>query len=317
LSHIAHRHVHRDFLIGVAVTTLIALATVSLSLLGPILSLFMPLPILFYRLKLGRLSGLLILGAVSLIVASLAGRGALGTAVFLFEVGLVGLVLPELFEMKLTVEKTVGMTAGVILVTSAVMLGLYGAVSTTSPWALAADYLEKSAGLALDMYRQMEPSEQEIGKLAASMEEIVYLVLRVTPALLIVGTLFLVWSNLLLARPLLRNKRLLYPDFGPLAEWRAPEPLVWVAIGSGCLLLVGHESLKIIGINGLIVMMMVYFFQGIAIVSFYFKKKQFPKLWRAVLYSLIAMQQLFLLAVIALGFFDMWVDFRRTRKVES
>lgn len=317
MSHIAHRRVHRDFLIGISVTTLIASATVSLSLLGPVLSLFIPLPILFYRLKLGRRSGLLILAVVSLIVASLTGRGALGTAAYLFEVGLVGLVLPELFEMKLTVEKTVGVAAGVVLATGAVMLGLYSAVSATSPWVLAADYLEKSAKFAVAMYAQMEPSEQEIGALAASMKGIVHLVLRVAPALLIVGALFLVWSNLLLARPLLRNNRLLYPDFGPLAEWRAPEPLVWAAIGSGCLLLVGQQSLKIIGANALIVLMMIYFFQGIAIVSFYFKKKQFPKLWRGVLYAMIAMQQLFLLIVIALGFFDMWVDFRRTRKVES
>lgn len=47
------------------------------------------------------------------------------------------------------------------------------------------------------------------------------------------------------------------------------------------------------------------------------QKKQFPKVLRALLYGLIALQQLLLLVVIALGFFDMWIDFRRTRKVES
>jgi uncharacterized protein YybS (DUF2232 family) len=72
-----------------------------------------------------------------------------------------------------------------------------------------------------------------------------------------------------------------------------------------------------LGINGLIVMMMVYFFQGIAVVSFYFEKKQFPKILRILLYGLIAIQQPLLLVVVALGFFDIWIDFRRTRKVES
>jgi uncharacterized protein YybS (DUF2232 family) len=61
-------------------------------------------------------------------------------------------------------------------------------------------------------------------------------------------------------------------------------------------------------------MMMIYFFQGIAIVSFYFKKKRFPKILQGVLYGMIALQQLVLLLVIVAGFFDMWIDFRRIKK---
>ena len=60
--------------------------------------------------------------------------------------------------------------------------------------------------------------------------------------------------------------------------------------------------------------MSVYFFQGIAIVSFYFNKKQFPRVIRIFLYTLIAIQQLVLLAVIGLGFFDMWFNFRKLGK---
>jgi uncharacterized protein YybS (DUF2232 family) len=60
--------------------------------------------------------------------------------------------------------------------------------------------------------------------------------------------------------------------------------------------------------------MTVYFFQGIAIVSFYFEKKHFPRTIRFLLYALIALQQLILLVVIGLGFFDLWVNFRRLGK---
>jgi len=317
LTHIVHGQIHRDVVIGIIVTTLIALVAMSVTVLGPVVGLFIPLPILFYRLKLGRVSGLMILAAVTLIVTAVVGWRSLGTTAFLFEVGLVGLVLPELLEMNLNVEKTVGFTAGVILLTGAVMLGLYSIMSGSTPWALASDYLNKSANLALAMYREMEPSQENVGILTASMDAIIYVTLRVMPALLMVGALFLVWSNFLLARPLLRSRQLLSPEFVRLDEWRAPEPFVWVAIGSGILILVGHEGFRLAGINGLIVMMMIYFFQGIAIVSFYFKKKQFPRGLRFILYGLIAMQQLLLLLVITMGFFDMWIDFRRIRKAES
>jgi uncharacterized protein YybS (DUF2232 family) len=317
LTDIAHGQTRKDVIVAIAVTTLISMAALHLTVLGPFVGLFVPLPILFYRSKLGRSSGLLILISVSLIVISFVGLNSLGTAAFLFELGLVGLILPEVFEMNLSVEKTVGITAGGVLTMGALILALYTLVSTTSPWALASDYVEKSVKLALAMYREMDVSEEKIDMLSQSLDGILYVMLRIIPAIMIVATLFVVWSNLLLARLVLRSKELFCPDFGRLNQWKAPEHLVWVAIASGVLLLFGHPGIKMLGINGLIVIMMIYFFQGIGIVSFYFEKKQFPKILRILLYGLIAIQQPLLLVVAALGFFDIWIDFRRIRKVES
>jgi uncharacterized protein YybS (DUF2232 family) len=317
LNHIAHRQIHRDVIVAIAITAFISLVALHLWVLGPFVGLFIPLPILFYRFKLGRSLGLLILTAVTLIVASVVGWNSIGSVAFLFELGLVGLILPELFEMNLSVEKTVGLAAGAVLTTGALMLSLYSLLSTTSPWDVVSDYLGESVKLALAMYGEMDSSAERIGILARSLEEIQYAMLRVVPAVVVATILFVVWSNLLLARFVLRSKQLFCPDFGRLNLWKAPEPLIWVAIVSGGLLLFGHPGIKMLGINGLIVIMMIYFFQGIGIVSFYFEKKQFPKVLRAVLYGLIAMQQLLLLVVIAVGFFDMWIDFRRIRKVES
>ena len=218
--------------------------------------------------------------------------------------------------MNLSVEKTVGITAGAVLATGTIMLALYSLLSTSSPWAVVSNYLEKSMEMAIAMYREIDASEEKIALITQSLEGILYLMLRIIPAIVIVTTLFVVWSNLLLARSLLQSKKLFCPDFGKLNQWKAPEHLIWIAIVSGCLLLFAHPGIKMLGINGLIVIMMIYFFQGIAIVSFYFEKKQFPKVLRAILYGLIAMQQLLLLVVIAVGVFDVWIDFRRTGKVE-
>jgi len=110
------------------------------------------------------------------------------------------------------------------------------------------------------------------------------------------------------------SRSLNYPDFGPLNLWKAPEYLVWGVIGCGLALFLPHTAIKVIGINGLLILMTVYFFQGIAIVSFYFDKKRLPRFVRVFLYTLIALQQLILLAVIGLGFFDLWANFRRLGK---
>ncbi len=314
MSQTTHRDPQKEFITAIAITTLIVMAGLYLPVLGFVVSVFVPLPVLFYRAKLGRSQGALILIAVTLIVASVMDRWSITSTAFFFELGLVGFILSEVFSMNLSVEKTVAVTTGVVIATGGVMLGLYGLLSTKSLWGLMSDYLQGNLQLALAIYKEMEVSEERITILSQSMEGILYIMLRITPAIAIVATLFVVWSNLLLARPLLRSRDLFCPDFGTLNEWKAPEPLVWLVILSGVLILMPNQGLRLLGINGLIIMMMIYFFQGIAIVSFYFEKKQFPKLLRGVLYGLIALQQLLLLLVIAAGFLDMWIDFRRMKK---
>ena len=61
----------------------------------------------------------------------------------------------------------------------------------------------------------------------------------------------------------------------------------------------------------MLILLMVYFLQGIAVVSYFFEKKRFPRMLRLFLYSLIALQQIILLFIIGLGLFDMWLNFRK------
>lgn len=305
---------HKDFLTATGITALLALAGLYLPVIGLFISVFVPLPVLFYRSRLGRSQGALILVCVTVIVAFAMQWRSLTPAVFFFELGLIGFVLSEMFELNLSLEKTVGLTTGLVLLVGLALVAIYEMFSAGTLWDRLTQYLSRNLELALDMYRQMDIPADQINALSQSMEGILYVMVRIMPAIVVVSVLLVVWGNLLLARPLLRSKKLFYPAFGALNEWQAPERLVWVAIFSGFLLLIPHNSLKFLGVNMLIIMMMVYFFQGIAIVSFYFEKKQFPRLLRGILYGLIVLQQFVLLLVIALGFFDLWVDFRRMKK---
>ena len=90
--------------------------------------------------------------------------------------------------------------------------------------------------------------------------------------------------------------------------------LVWGAIASGVLLLLPNLAAKTVGLNGLAVLTIVYFFQGMAIVAYFLQKKQVPRIARVVLYGLIALQQILMLAVAGVGFFDTWFNFRKIGK---
>ena len=236
---------------------------------------------------------------------------------FLLYFGLTGVILAEAFAQNLSVEKTVLMTVGVVLGAGAIILFAYTLLVPESLSVLIKTYLRENIDLAITLYKEMGVSLEKIEILQNSLEEILYILIHIIPGLFVAFTLFTVWVNLLMTRSILQKRNLFCPDFGSLNRWKSPEHLVWIAIGSGFLLLFPVSGLKILGLNGLIVLVVVYMFQGLAIISYYFEKKKFPLLLRGLVYTLVAVQQLLVIVVILAGFLDVWVDFRRLQGQQS
>ncbi len=275
-------------------------------------SVFIPLPILFYRSKLGRKTGGIIPISTLVIMCILLGRVTLDL-VFFLELMLLGFILAELFEWKLSIERTILYACTVVLAAGIVGVFFYSLISQKGIVTLASEYVAKNLQLTLMLYKNMGVSEENIQLIANSLSQIQYVLLRIIPALIFASTLFVTWTSILMAKPILEAKGLSYPDFGSLNMWQPPDFLVWGVIGSGGMLLLPASALKLIGTNGLIALMTIYFFAGMAIVSYYFNKKRIPRPLRFFLYSLIALQQFILLFVIGVGFFDTWLNFRKQK----
>jgi uncharacterized protein YybS (DUF2232 family) len=267
--------ISRDILTGVLITMAIITVSVYMPIIGFFCSLLLPLPVLFYRSKLGRKTGLIVPGAVMTILMVMAG-GISIDVVFFLEMLLLGFLLSELFEMDLSVEKTVLYACGGVLLTGVVGLVLYSNMSAIGIYALVSAYIAHNLEMTVALYRGMGASEDFIHKFSASLDQIQYGLIRIIPAMVTASFLMVTWSNLLMARSLLKRRGLFFPAFGVLNLWKAPDSLVWVLIGCGGLLMLPGSTLKIIGVNGLLVLLMIYFFQGIAIVSFFFEKNNFP-----------------------------------------
>ena len=233
---------------------------------------------------------------------------------FSIELLLIGFILGELIESKFSIEKTILYTTGVVICSGLLGLFVYSTMSGASIYAIVSRYVAKNFELTMLLYQNLGMSEENIGLVDRFLSEIQPLIVQTIPAIITISTLFVAWINLLIARPVMKNRSLTYPDFGALNMWKAPEYLVWGVIGCGVALFLPATAIKIIGLNGLLILMTVYFFQGIAIVSYYFEKKRLPRFIRLFLYALIAVQHLVLLAVIGLGFFDMWINFRKLGK---
>ena len=304
------RHISKDIIIGIVVTSFIFLMSVVVPIIGFFSAFIIPLPTLFYRSKLGRIFGAVIPVIVTVIMVVFLGRVSIDV-LFFFELLLLGFVLSELLELELSIEKTVLYTCGAVIVTGTIFLLFYSNIANKGIYTLVNEYVDKNLKLTLSLYSNMGVKQDNIQMISNSLENIKYVLIRIIPALVVASAVFISWTNLLLAKPIFKNQNLFYPDFGSLKLWKAPEFLVWGVIGSGLLLLLPSKPIKIIGLNGLLIFITVYFFQGIAIVSFYFEKKKLPRVLRFALYTLVAIQQIVLLVVIGIGFFDMWLNFRK------
>ncbi len=307
----------KDIVNGVLITSLIFFISVFIPIVGFVGALFIPLPIIFYRLKLGRNTGAIVPIISSLIMVVLIGEVSLDV-LFFAGLFLIGFILGEVIELNLSIEKTILYACGSVLLSGLAALLIFSILSGEGIYTLVSNYVAKNLELTMVLYQNMGMSDESVRMIYSSLDAIQDALVKIIPALVSVSTLFVAWASILLAKPILIRRSLFYPDFGPLNLWQAPEYLVWGVIGCGLALFIPNASIKIIGLNGLLILMSVYFFQGIAIVSFFFQKKNLPRALRVVLYSLIGLQQLILLIVIGLGFFDTWMNIRKlaTTKTE-
>ena len=90
----------KDIVSGIAITSLIFAISVYMPIIGFICSLFIPLPTLFYRSKLGRTTGAII--PIITIIVMIAVLGGISIDILFFvELLLLGFVLSELIELDL------------------------------------------------------------------------------------------------------------------------------------------------------------------------------------------------------------------------
>lgn len=305
------KRVINDLLLGAALTLSLFLAGVTLPILGLAVGLLTPVPIAYYFRKVGRGYGALMLGAVVVLVASVAGREV--AVFFIAEFAAMGIALSESVRMKLSIGKGSLLPAMVSLAGSAVLLLTLSSNVDKPLTEMIEEQINRNVKETVELYKKSGLSDEQVEGLIGFSGKIEALILKTFPSLLFVSTLFVSLLNLLILKRLLK-KRGIEEYQVELANWRSPEFLVWVLIAGGGLLLLKDERAATVGLNLLIVTGCLYLFQGLAITAFYFKKMETPLFLRVLGYLLIFFQQIFTILVIGLGLFDLWFDFRRLKK---
>jgi uncharacterized protein YybS (DUF2232 family) len=139
---------------------------------------------------------------------------------------------------------------------------------------------------------------------------------KVMPGILACITLLITWFTMAIGnRMLLKNS-----GSGPWPEyrfWTLPEKLVWILIVSAIFFVLPMEPGRTIGLNVLMVSTLLYCFQGIAIMLFYFSKWSVPLFLRTLIYVLLFFQTFGVILLGILGVADVWTDIRRLKSPEQ
>lgn len=309
----------KDMMTGILLSICLFIISVSSPLLSILVPVFLPFPVLFYRLKLGRKHGAVIL-AVSLGLVLFFTRGS-GWHIFDVLICtaplLSGFFLGEFIENHLGIEKLLSYTCLATIGVCAAFIAVHGAVNSKSMTDLMTAYLAQNLEPMLAYANEfigaldIEPVKKQ--QMLASLTTGADRIGATFPAAVSIMLMTVVWFNILMIRKVLAWKHIEVRSLKALNAWRIPPYMLILVPCLTALLFFPVTVLNYLGINALLFVLTLYIFQGMAIVSYFFKRKGLSSKIHMIVFiaGIVIFQFLFLFLVMMLGVFDTWFNFRR------
>jgi len=243
------------------------------------------------------------------LIAAITRQGQL---IFLcLEFSVLGLILSEIFRRKVPIGTSVLMGSCFLLLIGLLVLAVAGLRKNQGPLEMVYAYLLENLETTARIYTQVGADPEKAGEFQEYFEALKEGIALIYPSLMVVGSAFVVWLNVIMSRPLFRKRNLEVPDFGALDRWQSPELMVWGLIAAGFSLFLSFSPLRLVAVNALVVMLAIYFFHGLSVLLFYLNKYRVPPWMRFGVYALILLQQVLVIGVTMAGLFDQWLDLRR------
>ncbi|THB80431.1 MAG: DUF2232 domain-containing protein [Desulfobacteraceae bacterium] len=324
---IDHTIALKDMVIGIFSCLLIFIVSISSPLLGMIAPVLLPFPVLYYRLKLGRTGGLIILsvcvGAILAYTGQLLGTGP---GVHVIDITIVsaplicGFFLGEFTENHMGIERLIGFTCLSTLGICTLFLVIHGGLNSKTVPVLISEYVTRNLDLITALLKQASLQTEEA---AGGMNDMIHIIsdqkhrmIRIFPATISFMLMNVIWINIMMIRKVLARKAIEVRSLNRIQDWKLPNSMVFMAIGFVLFSFIPVSGLDVISLNALLFILMLYLFQGMAIVSFLFKKKGMPLKLGVIFITagIIIFQLLFVFLIMVLGIFDTWFDFRKLER---
>lgn len=301
----------KALLLGAAVSAVLFSASIAVPFAGFVAGFLAAAPLCYTRLSGGRSAALLATGVAALLIA-IGFKPVIGLW-YLAQCGLIGAMLPDLLLRGMrTSSALLWSTAVAALATTAIALTMSAAAGQTIQ-SLANQEITAAMQQALKIYEQQQGlSSQDLELLKAGMQKVAALMLRIYPALATLNLLLVSVVTLLVGRRLAARLGIAL-GAAPFRSFRAPEALIWLVIVAGFAMLVPNPLITTPALNLLVVLLTVYFCQGLAVLLTLIARNAFSGMLQVLLVVMLITQPYLLLVVAVLGIFDLWGDFRTPR----
>ncbi len=210
------------------------------------------------------------------------------------------------------IKGTLALAGSWALVTSLLTLGL-----EQHPYILLLNSLDFAMNEAIILYKQdMSISAETLFVLDQTFSQMRIWIPKLMPGFLFCLAMLLTCSTMAI------GNRMLFKNTGSspwpaYKHWSLPDKLVWGLIASTIMVVLPMASGRTIGANVLMVCGVLYCFQGIAIMLFFFSKWRVPLFVRTLVYVLLFFQTFGVIVLGLIGIFDVWADLRRLNKSEQ
>ncbi|HUU50062.1 MAG TPA: DUF2232 domain-containing protein [Nitrospinota bacterium] len=304
-----------DILFPAILTLFLFLFVLYVPIIGALISLFSPLPIIYTSLQNGQKIGFFTLAIVISVLIILIGiRHGL---IFFVEYGIIAIVISESIRRDFSIEKTILFCVLFTLVSIPIILLIYLFIQGKNPFTFLIEQMENNIDSSLEIYKNYSMGKSKSSEeLKESFERLKGMFIYTFPALIVVGSIISSLLNYIIARHLwIKYISKHASNNRPVTLWYLPDYYVWLFIIAGFMIFLPLDFSKRVGLNLLIIISLIYFFQGLAVTIFFFRKSKIPKFFQGIGYLLIFIQPLIAIIVTAIGLFDIWIDFRKVRKV--
>lgn len=207
-----------------------------------------------------------------------------------------------------------GLKSSVLLGASwLIIVSIFNYLHKVSPYAVFLGSIDQGITEALAFYKQSETVTPEaLTLLETTFYQMKVVLPLILPAILAGFVLLTIWFSMVVGNRML-DKIYGNPPWPEYRLWQLPERLIWVVIVGAFLALLPFQAIKIIGINLLIFLSIVYCFQGLAIFSFFLQTWKIPVFLRPFLYIIVVFQSFGTMLLLGCGLADVWLDMRKLK----
>ncbi|GAB6107460.1 YybS family protein [Fusibacter bizertensis] len=301
-----------------ALLTVLIIGTFYIPVIGNVLALFLPTPVIILTMKNKPLY-VIMAAAASIIISGIA-------ITFISSMALGGIALVVGLPMGLAMKKKSSnlMTLLVGSVGAAISFFVVFSILEWLTGITMIGMVEDSFKISMELQTSINSAADGLGvNTAGSLDDVqemfdqmIYLMKLIMPALVLILSFFYSAANQIFSIQLMKRMNIDHIALGNFDEFRYPKHLAYGGLGmmvlAYLLSYLGYVDSKLIIANFTYLFMMIFSVQGVSLIYYYMKKRSGKALGVIVIVILLLFG--FLQYIAYLGFFDVMVDLRKKDK---